>query len=138
MNSIIEVTNQVDALLSASPRRISEDRSNLLAQLTNLRDTVNQRRVSVATLANFYERYPNIRAALRERDSEATFGRLYRALDSFFNEVKSLPPKPPGNFESTLRPYAGEVKLATTALSTWADETRSFSNGQSKELNNPR
>jgi hypothetical protein len=138
MNTIIDVTNQVDGLLSAWPKRMGENRADLLDELGKLRDTVNQRRVSVATLANFYARYPNIRAALTERNSEETFSRLYRALDSFFNEVRSLPPKPLENFESTLRPYAGEMRLATTALSKWADETRSYANAQSKELNNAK
>lgn len=134
MNSIIEVTNQVDGILSAWPKRINENRSDLVDQLLKLRDTINQRRVSVSTLATAYARYPNIRAALTERNSDETFGRLYRALDSFYNEVRLLPSKAPENFESTLRPYAGELRLATTALTKWADETRTFANAQSKEL----
>src|SRR5271167_4979933 len=80
-----------------------------------------------------YERYPNIRAALRERNGDETFRRLYRALDSFFTEIRSLPSKPSDNFESTLRPYAGEVKLAATALDNWASTTRTYAETQSKE-----
>jgi hypothetical protein len=135
MNSTIDSTNQVEALLSAWPKRISENRADLLNRLATLRDTVNQRRVSVATLATFYERYPNIRAVIRGRDSEAVFSRLYRALDTFVTEIRSLPQQLPENFENTLRPYAGEVKLAAMALAKWASDTSTFSEAQSKELN---
>lgn len=134
MNSIIDVTSQVDAVLAAWPGRINGNRADFLDQLLKLRDIVNQRRVSVATLAAAYARYPNIRPALAERNSEETFSRLYRALDSFYNEVRILPSKAPENFESTLRPYARETRSATTDLSKWADETRAFANAQGKEL----
>ena len=62
------------------------------------------------------------------------FNRLYRALDSFATEVGALPPSLPQNFESSLKPYAGEVKLATTALAKWASDTHSFSEAQGREL----
>jgi hypothetical protein len=138
MNSTMESTNQVEALLSTWPRRVTENKASLLDQIGTLRDAINQRRVSAATLANFYERYPNIRGAFRDRNSDEIFGRLYRSLDSLSSELRSLPTKPPDNFESTLRPYAAEVRLAAIALANWASETRTYAQNQSKELNSPR
>jgi hypothetical protein len=82
--------------------------------------------------------HQDIRAALRERNTDEIFSRLYRALDSFRTEIESLPSKPPDNFESTLRPYAVEAKLAATALANWASDTRTYAETQSKELNSPR
>jgi hypothetical protein len=138
MNSTIESTNKVEAMLSGWPTRVTENKADLLSQIGTLRDTINQRRVSVLTLANFYERYPNVRAALGEPNSPEIFGRLYRPLDTFATEISLLPSKPPDNFESTLRPYAGEVKLAATALADWASSRRAYANTQDKELNSPR
>jgi hypothetical protein len=138
MNLTIESTNQVEALLSDWPKRVTENKADLLTQFNMLRDAINQRRVSVLTLANFYERYQNIRATLRDRNTEEIFSRVYRALDTFLTEIRSLPSKPPDNFESTLRPYAVEAKLAATALANWASDTRTYAETQSKELNSPR
>jgi hypothetical protein len=138
MNSTIESTNQVEKLLSSWPKQINDDRSKLLSELNALRTVVNQRRVSVSTLGDFYERFPNIRATIRERKSDEVYSRLYRGLDTFFTEISALSPSLPSNFESSLRPYAGEVKLATTALAKWASDTRTYSEQQSKELNNAR
>jgi hypothetical protein len=138
MNFTIESTNQVEALLSSWPKRVTENKADLLTQINMLRDAINQRRVSVGTLANVYERYPNIRAGLRERNTEEIFSRVIRALDSFLTEIRSLPSKPPDKFESTLRPYAVEAKLAATALANWASDKRTFAETQSKELNSPR
>jgi hypothetical protein len=134
MNSTIDSTNQIEKLLSSWPKQINEDKGKLVGELNSLRAEINQRRISVGTLANFYERFPNIRAAIRDRNSDEVFSRLYRALDSFFTEVNTLPPNLPQNFESSLKPYAEEVKLAASALAKWASDTHSFSEAQLREL----
>jgi hypothetical protein len=138
MNSTIESANKVGAILSDWPKRVTENKAELLIQIGALRDAIDQRRVSVLTLANFYERYPNVRDALKEPDSQEIFGRLYRALDTLVREISLLPSKPPDNFEGTLRPYAAEVKLAATALADWAGSRRAYANTQNNELNSPR
>jgi hypothetical protein len=135
MNSTTDITKQLDSLLLDWPKRATDNKVELSNQLNTLRDTVNSRRVSVATLANFYERYPNIVGTLRGRNADEVFGRLYRALDSFSTEIRALPAKPAESFAGTLRPYAEEVRLAAAALANWASDTRSFSEAQRRELN---
>ena len=134
MNTTIDSTNRIEKLLSSWPKQVSENKGKLVGELNALRTEIDQRRISVDTLVNFYERFPNIRAAIRDRNSDEVFSRLYRALDSFYAEVSALPQNLPQNFESSLKPYAGEVKLATTALAKWASDTHSFSEEQVREL----
>ena len=133
-NSAMDTTNQIEKLLSSWPKQINEDRGKLIKELNDLRTEIDRRRNSIATLAGFYERFPNIRAAIQDRNSDQVFVRLYRAVNSFFTEVGALPSNLPQNFESSLRPYADEVKLANTALAKWASETHSFSEAQVREL----
>jgi hypothetical protein len=134
MKSTIDSTNQIEKLLSSWPKQINEERGKLLDELNVLRDEIEQRRVSITTLGNFYQRFPNIHAAIRDRNSDEAFRRLYLALDAFITEVRTLPAKLPQNFESSLKPYADEVKLATTELAKWANDTQSFSEAQVREL----
>ena len=134
MNSTIDDTNQVETLLLSWPKRIVEDKTKLLERLTNLNSEINNIRVSIGTLVRFYERFPNVRAAIRDRDSEGVFNRLNQAMNSFITEVAQLPPELPQNFENSLRPFAGEVKLASTTLAKWATDTRLFSEAQVRDL----
>lgn len=134
MNSTIENTNQIEKLLLSWPKQIKEDKAKLVNELNDLRNEVNQRRVSIENLVDFYQRFPNVRAAIRDRNSEEVFNRPYQALNSFMTDVAALPPNLPPNFESSLKPYAGEVGLATTALAKWASDTHSFSEKQVREL----
>jgi hypothetical protein len=134
MTSTIESVDQIEALLSDWPKRLSDKRGDLINQIYILRDVINRRRMSIQTLDNFSGQYPNVHAAIRDRKVEETFSRLFRAFDGFLNELNVLPSKLPENSESTLRPYASEVNLAATALKKWAAETRSFSESQRREL----
>ncbi len=134
MSSIILLTNQVQSLLPNWPQRLAGDRGAVATQLLEMRDQINQRRVSIQSLHNFYQKYPNVRSALQEANVDGVFARLYRSLDSFAHEIQILPTPPPENFENTLRPYAGELKAATDAMAIWANNTRGFANAQSQEL----
>ena len=134
MNSTIDSTNQIDKLLSSWPKQINEDRNKLVKDLNDLRNEIDRRRHSIETLASFYERFPNIRAAFLDRNIGQVFVRLYQALTSLYTEVGALPTILPQNFESSLKPYVDEVKSANTAMAKWASETHSFSEAQVREL----
>ena len=133
-NSTIDNTNQIEKVLSSWPKQINEERSKLVDELNVLRNEINNRKASIATLGEFYQRFPNIREAIRDGNSDGAFARLYTALNFFIIEIGTLPAKLPQNFESLLKPYADEVKLATTALAKWANDTHSFSETQVREL----
>ena len=72
--------------------------------------------------------------AILDRNTDKIFQRLFVAVDSLFKEVGGLPSNLPPNFESSLKPYADEVKSANTALAKWASETHAFSGAQVREL----
>jgi hypothetical protein len=132
MNSTIENTNQIEKLLLSWPQQIKEDKAKLTNELNDLRNEISQRRVSIENLVDSYQRFPNVRAAIRDRNSGDVFNRLYQALSSFMTDVAA--PNLPANFESSLKPYAREVESASSALSKWASDTRSFSEAQGREL----
>ena len=134
MNSTIESTNQIEKLLSSWPQEIKENKTKLVNELNDLRNEVSQRRVSLENLVNSYQRFPNVRVAIRDRNIGEVFNRPYQALSSFMTDVAALPPNLPANFESSLKPYAREVGLASSALAKWASDTRSFSEAQGREL----
>ena len=75
-----------------------------MRELNDLRNAIDHRRQSIATLAGFYEGFPNIRAALQDRHGDQVFVRMYQAVNSFFAEVSGLPASLPQNFESALKP----------------------------------
>ncbi len=134
MNSTINNTNQIEKLLSSWPKQINENRGKLLTDLVNLRNEIDGSRASIATLADDYKRFPNVRAAIGDSNIGQAFGRLYGAINSFVAETNKLPPNLPQNFESFLRPFAKEVTLATTALEKWASDMHSYSEEQVREL----
>jgi hypothetical protein len=132
MNSTIENTNRIEKLLLSWPQQIKEDKTKLINELNDLRNEVAQRRVSLENLVDSYQRFPNVRAAIRDRNDGDVFNRLYQALSSFQTDVAV--PNLPANFESSLKPYAREVELASSALARWANDTRSFSEAQGRQL----
>jgi hypothetical protein len=136
MNAITNVTNAGDALIPVWPENVKADPGQLSQQLIGLRDTINQRRVSLQTLDTNYRRFPNVESTLNEVIKDDTIGRLYRALDSFATEVRGVTKPPPENFEETLRPYAGELKGALNSMALSASQTRTFANRQIDELSN--
>jgi hypothetical protein len=132
MNDTVGITNNSETLLSTWPEHIKTNRGDMVNQLLQLRDTVNSRRVSLDSLAEAYRQYPNVLTVLDQR--VPLYNRLYRALESFANAVRSLPGPTQENFENMLRPYAGELKAALNATARWADTTRGFAQTQINEL----
>ena len=131
--STMDTNKQIAELLSSWPKQINEDRNKLTKELNDLRTQIDRRRTSFGTLATFYERFPNIRATFQDKNTDKIFARLFGAVSSFFTEVGGLGPNPE-NSESTLKPFADEVRSANTALEKWARETHSFSEEQVREL----
>lgn len=133
-NSISDTNNQIEKMLLSWPKQIREDRNKLINELNDLRNEINRRGAAIATLGSEYERFPNVRGAIQDRNSDQVFARLYQALSSFFIEVSELPANLPESIESSLKPFANAVELANTALAKWASETHSFSEAQVREL----
>jgi hypothetical protein len=132
--STTDTTKQIEELLSSWPTQINEDKNKLTKELNDLRNEIERQRGSFATLAGFYERFPNIRATFQDKNSNNIFARVYVALSSLFTEVGASTSNLQQNFESTLKPFADEVNSANTALAKWASETHSFSEAQVREL----
>ena len=134
MNDILILTNDSNALLQNWPQRIKDGGTQAMSNgLLKQRDTINQRISSLQSLYAAYQNYPNVRATLDELGGKG-FSRLYNALTSFINEVQNLGTPPPKTFESTLRPYADELKGALDTMAEWATSTRDFALHQRSQL----
>jgi hypothetical protein len=134
MNEILKLTNSGQELIPNWPERVKDNANVFAAELLRQRNSINDRLISLQSLDNAYQQYPNVNSALAEVRKEGVFGRLYRALTSFAREVQGLTAPPPENFESTLRPYAGELKGALDIMAQWANNTRNFATRQNEEL----
>jgi hypothetical protein len=134
MNEIIILTNAGQALLPNWPENVRGNAEAFWRELIRQRDSINQRRTSLQSLDNAYQRYPNVSSALAQVTNDGVYGRLYRALDSFAHEVQGIAKPPPENFENTLRPYAGELKGALDGMAQAANGTSKFAARQSEEL----
>jgi len=135
MKNVLDLTNDSSVSLQNWPQRIRNGgKQTLLNELVKQRNTINQRRISLEALYNAYREYPNVSAAL-ENPASKGFIRLYQALDTFVSELQNLETPPPENFESTLRPYADELKGAIDAMAKWATSTSDFAQRQTNELN---
>jgi hypothetical protein len=133
MNDILALTNDCSALLPNWPQRIKDGQTQaLVIELTKNRDAIQQHRVSLQSLNNAYQTYPNVSAVLQDVGGKG-FDRLNRALDSFVHEVQTLRTPPPENVENLVRPYADELKGALDAMAKWANGTREFARRQSEE-----
>lgn len=137
MNEIINLTNAGQAQIPNWPQTVKSGPQNFGQELIRLRNSINQRRISLQSLYNAYQGLPNVRSTLAQVATTGVFDRLYAALDSFSHETQNLPAPPaplPEDFENTLRPYAGELKGALDAMARWANDTRNFAARQSEEL----
>jgi hypothetical protein len=134
MNEIIALDNAGQELIPIWPERVRSNAEGFALELLRQRDSVNQHRVSLVSLNNVYQRYPNVSSVLAEATRDGVFDRLYRALESFAHEVRGVAVPPPADFENKLRPYAGELKGALDAMAKWANGTRNFAMRQGDEL----
>jgi hypothetical protein len=134
MDDVLTLTNDSKNLvLSWSQRMRNNGTQGLASDLIKKREAINQRRDSLQSLYVAFQNYPNVRAMLEEIDSKG-FRRVYQAFTSLNTEIQTIGSPPPENYESMVRPYAGELKEALNVLAKWATSTRDFAKRQSDEL----
>jgi hypothetical protein len=134
MDDVLTLTNDSKNLvLSWSQRMRNNGTQGLASDLIKKREAINQRRDSLQSLYVAFQNYPTVRAMLEEIDSKG-FRRVYQAFTSLNTEIQTIGSPPPENYESMVRPYAGELKEALNVLAKWATSTRDFAKRQSDEL----
>jgi len=106
----------------------------LNTELSNYRARFLNRRVSLGNLASTHKSYPNISETLNASTVDQKFNRYATAIDNLRNEL-SINPNPLGvNSASALKPFQDEVENSLKDLTTWASQTRDFTEKQIKEL----
>jgi hypothetical protein len=135
MEDMVGLSKQGKSLVKDWPQRLSENSALIQEQLTKMRDSVEQRRVSLSTLYNIYGRLPNVGHELAEAARDGVFQNLSRSLDNFAREIQRIRSSPPAtNTETKLKPYATSLDGALDAMTKWASTTRDFAKLQSDEL----
>jgi hypothetical protein len=133
MEGIQGLTTESQELVKDWPQRIKVNPQAVGSQLLQMRDAINQHRVSLQSLKNSYEKYPNIAPVLEEATKGGSFTRLYTSFDNLAREAQKLQPHPE-NFEIIIKPYANDLKDALDEMTKWANATRNFAKQQSDEL----
>lgn len=134
MDDVLTLTNDgKNLVLNWSQRMRNNGTQGLASDLIKKRGAINQRRDSLQSLYVAFQNYPNVRAMLEDIDSKG-FRRVYQAFTSLNTEIQTIGSPPPENYESMVRPYAGELKEALDMLAKWATSTRDFAKRQSDEL----
>jgi hypothetical protein len=129
-NRIVEAYNFGDALLSQWQSQVGVNKDSYLQRVGGFRKDVTNASEAIEKLRRDYPKYQDISAAI----DQTYLGPLLNSIDQFSSGISALPTPPPLNYETTIRPLAGAIRVQMQVWLNWISSVRSTAGAKLNQL----
>jgi hypothetical protein len=130
MNEFAKALNIGYSLIDTWANDVKTDKISVLATTESFRTNL---KVAVDKLESLRVAYPNYKDVYEALNTDA-LNKLFRSIEGFLQQIRSLPINLPENYENVVRPYSGALKRDLDVIRDWQSAMRGNAIKKEQEL----
>jgi hypothetical protein len=130
MNSTARAYNFGDEVLNRWEDIVPQDKNDYLGRLAAFRKAVSDAADGLQKLRRDYPNFQDVSTTI----DQPYLGPLLDSIDNFSKAISALPAPLPPNYQTTLRPLAGAVRVQMNNFLDWLSNVRSIAGTKLNQL----
>ena len=130
MNDPVRAYNFGDEVLNKWEGLIPQDKNEYLKRLAEFKKRVSEASDNIEKLRRSYPNFQDVYTAI----DQPYLGPLLDSIDNLSKAISILPESLPPNYQMTIRPLAGAVRVQMNNFLEWTSDVRSMAEAKLNQL----